>query len=907
MIGKTILHYEIAGKLGEGGMGTVYKARDTKLERFVALKFLSTRLTASQTDKARFIQEAKAASALNHPNICTVHDIHEYEDQLFIVMEYIDGETLRETKANLSEKRILDIGIQVAEGLAAAHEKGIVHRDIKPENIMIRKDGIVQIMDFGLAKQGKGGDISRLTQAGTTMGTLGYMSPEQVQGIDADHRSDIFSFGVVMYELLAGISPFKGMHETAIIYEIVNVDVPPIATIKPDIDPQLDSIILECLEKDREERWQSAKELARTLRKIKRTSSGKRLSRQFGTQHSAPATSTVGSKSSGSITIEAFNRRFDFSKITGAKLLPWVLALVLFALLIYVWRTSSGNQTGAVAVKASILPPADAQFDGRLGGNYKLSPDGKTVAFVAVGSLGASSLWVRPLNSLQARQLKGTVGATYPFWSPDNRQVGYFARGELVKVNIYTGPPITICRAPQGRGGAWNRANVIVFAPQAIGGLYKVSASGGEPELVVPSDTTNADQSLRFPFFLPDGKHFLYSVQNSFSGSSPADVLKVGSLKGTTDVTLFRAASNAEYNDGRIFYMSQSTLLSRSFDPESFRVGENTQIFAANLNYFDPRIKGAFSLSDRGSMIYQEEDLGNRKLVLLDRSGKTIGNLVDKNVEAFAQFSPDNTRITFGALDRAGKNSDIWVYDLKRKIPSRVTFDPNYDTGSVFSPNGEQVVFSSNRNKVTDLYLKRVDGSDEARLLYHSPDWNVAGDWSADGKYILFQTLSPNTNWNLEVIDISENNKVLPFLKTKSNETRGRFSPDVQWVSYISNETGRKQLYVKPFRRGGGKWQISVEGALDGFWSKDGRSIYYVSLDRKLYKVRIQVSDSNILVDKPVLLFSFDDENITKIFDISTDGQFFLAELAKARAKIPPLTYVGNWQLLLKDETEEEY
>ncbi len=886
MIGKTILQYEILEQIGEGGMGTVYQARDAKLDRFVALKFLPPQLTAAEEEKARFVLEAKAASALNHPNVCTIHDIQEYEGQLFIVMEFIDGVTLRDKKDDLSDKRILDIGIQVAEGLAAAHEKGIVHRDIKPENIMIRKDGIVQIMDFGLAKLSTTGNVSRLTQAGTTMGTLGYMSPEQVKGIDADHRSDIFSFGVVMYELLAGFSPFKGMHETAIMYEIANVDAPPIATIKPDIDPQLDGIILECLEKDRDERCQSAKEIARNLRKIKRVSTGNRMSRAYTAQHPTVAAPAVSSKSSGSIAIEVFNRRID--------------------LLIYNWKTPDSGQIKSVAVKASVLPPLDAQFDSGMGGHYELSRDGKIIALVAVDSLGVSSLWVRPLNSIQARQLKGTEGAYYPFWSPDNKQIGYFSRGNLMKVNIFTGPPITICKASQGRGGAWNRANMIVFAPQAIGGLYKVSANGGEPALLVPSDSSNADQSLRFPFFLPDGRHFLYSVQNSFSGSSSRDDIKVASMEGDVDVVLFRAASNAEYANGRIFYMSQSTLVSRTFDPGNFQVGDDIQIFAANLNYFDPRIKGAFSLSDMGSLIYQEKDLEKRKLVLLNRDGKTFDNLLDKTVESFARFSPDNSRVTFGTLDRAGKNSDIWVYDLKRKISSRVTFNPNYDVASIFSPDGKQVVFSSNRNKVMDLYLKKVDGSDQARLLYHSADLKYATDWSRDGKYIVFQILSPGGGWNLEIVDISENHKIIAFLKTKSNENIGAFSPDSKWVSYISNETGQTQLYVKPLGVGSGKWQISIDGALSGTWAKDGRSMYYVSPDRKLYTVRIQIREFNILVDKPVLLFSFSENNITNIFDISNDGQYFLAELAKAKAKIPPLTYVQNWPGLIQPETKED-
>jgi serine/threonine protein kinase len=337
MIGQTILHYKILEKLGEGGMGEVYKAQDTKLDRFVALKFLPSQLTASKDDKARFIQEAKAASAMNHPNVCTIYSIEEYNNQLFISMEYVEGKTLKDKKDSLSEKQILEIGIQVAEGLAAAHEKGIVHRDIKPENIMIRKDGIAQIMDFGLAKLYKDSNVSRLTKAGSTVGTMGYMSPEQVQGLDVDHRTDIFSFGVVLYELLAGESPFKGMHETAIMYEIVNVDAPPLSTLKPDIDPELDEIILECLEKDKDERCQSAKELAKDLRKVKK-STGHRKSRVYKTQTFANEANNVKTKS-GVFDIN-FKRRIFTNKVPLSIITLMGIALLVT---IYLLLTSSKN------------------------------------------------------------------------------------------------------------------------------------------------------------------------------------------------------------------------------------------------------------------------------------------------------------------------------------------------------------------------------------------------------------------------------------------------------------------------------------------------------------------------------------------------------------------------------------
>ena len=390
MIGETILHYKIIEKLGEGGMGEVFKAQDTKLDRFVALKFLPSQLTASEDDKARFIQEAKAASAMNHPNICTIYSIEEFNDQLFISMEFVDGKTLKDKKDSISEKQKLELSVQVAEGLAAAHEKGIVHRDIKPENIMIRKDGIAQIMDFGLAKLYSDKNASRLTKVGTTMGTLGYMSPEQVQGLDVDHRTDIFSFGVVLYEMFAGESPFKGMHETAIMYEIVNVDAPPLSTIKEGIDPELDEIILECLEKDKDDRCQSAKELAKDLRKVKKYS-GHKKSRVYNVNTAAFKTQTGQaplSNSSGSIAIEAFNRRFELR-----KLFPMFFALIFIAAAVFAYLYFNQSKTFSNgAIQFELNSPNGTKFEDDV---PQISPDGKVIAFTAADSTGKSMIWLR--------------------------------------------------------------------------------------------------------------------------------------------------------------------------------------------------------------------------------------------------------------------------------------------------------------------------------------------------------------------------------------------------------------------------------------------------------------------------------------------------------------------------------
>jgi serine/threonine protein kinase len=546
MIGSTISHYRILEKLGEGGMGEVYKAQDTKLDRLVALKFLPSSTTATEADKARFIQEAKAASALNHTNVCTIYDIQEYEDpqgikKLFIVMEFVDGETLR-NKKNLSVKQVLEIGAQAAEGLAAAHEKGIVHRDIKPENIMLRKDGRVQIMDFGLAKLYAGTEASRLTKAGTTMGTVGYMSPEQVQGQDVDHRTDIFSLGVVLYELLAGESPFKGVHETAIIYEIVNVDAAPIATVKADIGPELDQLILECLEKDKDERFQSAKELARGLRKLKRGSTGSRASKMFNTGTVAMKSGVqrdTATNLSGPLVYEDVPLKKLLRNVVYNRPILWTAIVVFFlstAVLSFLFlsKKSAGNSTGTMSIAATLEPPPGKQFtfaaNGFEGVHIAVSPDGSMLAFVGQDSAGRQSLWVRQLNSLSAQELNGTDGAYYPFWSYDSKYIGYFSGGSLKKILASGGPSVTICKANDARGGSWNQNDVIVFEPEENMGIFAVAASGGKPREITKLDTAMGEQTQRWPCFLPDGQHFIFYSRVPGASTQDLDGIYAASL-----------------------------------------------------------------------------------------------------------------------------------------------------------------------------------------------------------------------------------------------------------------------------------------------------------------------------------------------------------------------------------------
>ena len=484
MIGQTISHYKILEKLGEGGMGVVYKAQDTSLNRFVALKFLPEHVSASADDTARFIQEAQAAAALNHPNICTIYGIEQADNKTFIVMEFVEGQTLQEKKSSLSMKQAIDIGIQVAEGLAAAHEKGIVHRDIKPENIMIRKDDRAQIMDFGLAKL-RG--ASRLTKEGSTVGTAGYMSPEQVQGQDTDHRSDIFSLGVLLYEMLSGQSPFKGIHETAIIYEIVNVDAPPMSSIKPEITPELDAIVLECLEKDPKERTQSASQVAVDLKRARRSSSRTRMSRVM------PAIPTAA----GSRQMDPVSGSFRISRLQRS--LPWaILAVVVLAALgWFLFYGSKGTQTvnhlniSAIASQDKLIYCSDIP-------SLALSPNGRLLVYT-VSQGGVIQLYARSLDNYEVRALQGTTNGTAPFFSPDGQWIGFFADGKIKKIPVGGGAAEALCDAAGFRGACWGPDNRIYYSPTFTSGLFSVSAVGGDPTPVTSLDSTKGERTDRWP------------------------------------------------------------------------------------------------------------------------------------------------------------------------------------------------------------------------------------------------------------------------------------------------------------------------------------------------------------------------------------------------------------------------
>jgi len=909
MIGSIISHYKILEKLGEGGMGVVYKAEDTKLDRTVALKFLPPHLASSEQDKARFVQEAKASAAMNHPNVCSIIDIQEHDGQMFIVMEFVDGQTLRQKKDAITFRQAVEIGIQIADGLAAAHEKGIVHRDIKPENIMIRKDGIAQIMDFGLAKlRASGSKVTRLTKEGSTVGTAGYMSPEQVQGHDTDHRSDIFSYGVLMYEMFTGQLPFRGIHETALMYEIVNVDAAPMSALKPELNPELDVIVLDCLEKDPKERCQSVAEAARSLRRVKRESTRQRVSRVTA---SRPA--YVQSATMQAMTPEPAST--DVQK--KSSLLPWIISGVLFIIaagaIAYTLFMKPVVPVAPLPVtRAIVLPPSRVNFNVSNGGHLAVSPDGKKIAFVGTDTTGINQLWVRAVESLTPVPLAGTNGAYHPFWSPDGKSLAFFAGGKLKKIDAAGGPVVTICDAADGRGGAWNNAGMIVFSPNPLDALYKVSAAGGVPVAVTALDTVSKIQSHRWPHFLPDGKHFIYTTQAATLGAEN-DMIRIArlpdgqaSLDSTGDSLLMRGNSNVEYASGYLLFHRQAMLMAQPFDTATFQFTGDAVPIAEQLQYNDGRSRAMFSVSKNGVLIYQSGEEQQTKFAFFDRAGNRL-TPPDAKWPRGGRLSHDGKKIAYVFFETQGRQSDVWLYELNGRRSSRFTFDLKTDWDPFWSPHDDSVVFSSNRSGKSDLYIKHANGTGTEQLLVKSDDNKFVTDWSQDGTYLAYTSYgNPKTKADLWLLPMIGSRTPVPFLQTEFIEGIGSFSPDGKWIAYQSDESGKNEVYVRPLDGTTGKWGVSINGGSNPRWSRDGKTIFFQSAGNAL-AATVRVIQSAIVIDSVRTLFDFESRGITRgvgggIQDVSGDGQKFLFLVTELHQTSPPITLVVNWNEELKNK-----
>ncbi len=561
------------------------------------------------------------------------------------------------------------------------------------------------------------------------------------------------------------------------------------------------------------------------------------------------------------------------------------------------WRfLAAGGSGDRSTVQSLIIPPEKNQFNTTGGGHLAISPDGLTIAFVATDSSGTNRIWVRPLNSLNAIPLQGTEEATYPFWSFDSRTIAFFAGGKLKKIDSRGGPTLTICEAPDGRGGTWSKAGVILFAPGPYDPLFRVSAAGGTPAKVTKIDTSGTELSHRWPHFLPDGEHFLY-VNMTSATATDSDAVKIGSLEAGTVRALFRGNSNIAYASGRLLFERQSTLMAQPFDPDEMEFTADAVPVAEKVQYNPARSKGIFSVSDNGVLVYQSGERSDPEVAIFDRAGRRIVLLGEAGAQ-YMKFAPDGKKFVYSRPDPQSGQNDIWIYDLARRIASRFTFDAASDIVPVWSPRGDSIVFSSNRSGRAALYLKNANGTGDENLLAKSLVDLYATDWSEDGRFLSVTTFGdPVTHADLWTVTMSGERKQAPFLKTAFNEWVGAYSSDGKWVAYQSDETGKYEIYVRSADSTGGKWQISSAGGTNPYWSADGREILYNSLDRKLVSVHVDGRGSTMVVDSLSTLFDFESKGIVggNLSDMSPDGRSFLARVSDSRGVVSPITLVVNW------------
>ncbi len=880
MIGTTISHYKIIEKLGEGGMGIVYKAEDTTLKRIVALKFLPEHVSASETDKARFLLEAQAAAALNHPNICTIYGIEETDGKIFIAMEFIDGQTLNLKRDSVNLHKAIDIGIQIADGLAAAHEKGIVHRDIKPENIMVRKDGIAQIMDFGLAKL-RASRASRLTKEGSTVGTAGFMSPEQIQGQDTDHRSDIFSLGVLLYELLTGELPFKGVHETALLYEIVNVDPVPMSTVKSEIDPELDRIILECLQKDPEERYQSVKEISRDLKRFKRESSKARVSRVIST-HSMQKAPIPAEKNEAT---KPAPKRFPLLWIAGAFLAGAALTVLFWQPWVSKEPPLSLNLRLTTKLSDNISMPI-----GTAGVN--ISPDGKFISLLAQDGLG-SRFYLRPTDREVYEAIGGSEVAaglvSYTGFSPDGKWVAFNPGNSIKKASVFGGASVTVCNVgTQLRGLSWGSDKRIYFGTINNAILY-VNEDGGTPVPVTTLDSTAGEISHRFPELLPDGKNVLYTVKFNNITTFEEAAIAVCNINTGERKIIIRGGSYARYTPtGHLVYARGSYIFAVPFDLKSLEVtGAPKQLFKGGwMNPFSGEVSLAFS--NNGTLIYIPRGIESytvSQIKWIDRQG-LVTSLVDSmNSYFIAALSPDQEKI---ALHVQAANDDVWLYHTKRQSLTRLTFGGGNSGFPIWSHDGNYVIYMSETGKGSNIYRKSWDGSGKAERLTQSDHTQYPRSVSPDGKILTF-----NQDGDIWLLEMDGSGKTTPFIESSAAEQNPVFSPDGKYITYESNESGKNEIYVVSYPSKSGKWQISAGGGTNPFWSPAGGELFYTQ-GTSFVRVSIR-NGSQFDYSAPQKLFTLPPDGAS-INDVSSDGQrFVMITIPFTELSASEITLVTNW------------
>ncbi len=876
--------YEVIGPLGAGGMGEVYRAKDTRLDREVAVKILPEGFDADEQRRLRFEREAKAISSLNHPHICTLYDVGHENGTHYLVMELLEGESLADRLARgpLPPDQVLKHGAQIADALECAHKHGVVHRDLKPGNVVLTKTG-AKLVDFGLARaSAEGGGVGGssdlataakpLTQQGTIVGTFQYMAPEQLEGHEADARTDIFALGALLFEMATGKHAFEGKSRPSLIAAIVSSQPPPVSSVVPMCPPALDHIVRKCLEKEADERWQSAHDVAEELRWI------------------AQAGSQAGVASS--ITVRRRTREG----------LAWTLAALGAVAAIGLGVALARSRAQApTAFRATLPPPpgtALVPYD-ELG--LALSPDGRSLAFVALARDGSKQIWVRDFSSGAARPVPETQGAWYPFWSPDGRYLGFFADGKLKKIDLRGGSPQVLADAPTGRGGSWSRSDVILFAPNIRAPIQSIPASGGAPASVTRFDGAK-ETSHRWPQFLPDGRHFLYMSRGRIEGKPELGRLALASLDSPEPTMLVEDATNATYvPPGYLLYGRSGNLLAQHFDVKVLRlVGEPVTVLDEKLAYWEPKNLLMFTASDDGALVYLPGTSRPTVFTWYDRSGRVLGALGEAGNQFNPRISPDGKKIAIVRGD--APKSDVWIHELEYDRDYRFTFQSGDFFAPRWSPDGSRLMFGCHPKVGQGICVKSLREGGEVTPLIEGLSWKDPGGWLPDGS-LVYDDQSPQTNEDLMVMPPDRKGEPRILLRTPFSESGAEPSPDGRWVAYLSDETGRFEVYVRSSSGSTEQWQISTGGGAQPRWRGDGKELFFATPDGKVMATPIETHPS-FRPGSPRALFTLPEppNRLLPLFeDVTPDGNRFLLNLPTESAASVGFRVVLHWRALIGD------
>jgi Tol biopolymer transport system component len=867
--GDMLTHYEILAKIGAGGMGEVYRARDTVLDRDVALKILPPEFAGDAERLARFRREAKVLASLNHPNIASIYGLEETPNCIFLVMEMVEGDDLSELlkQGPLAVEDAVAVATQIAEGLEEAHEKGIIHRDLKPANVKRTPEGKVKVLDFGLARAMAGQSAEEeqgltetptltaaVTRAGMIMGTAPYMSPEQARGLAVDRRTDIWAFGVILFEMLTGKQLFSGDTVTDTLASILKTD-PEWESLPAGLPFQVERVLRRCLTRNPRQRLRDIGE-ARVRLEEPDAESG-----MF----------------SGAIA----PLRDDARRWT--RLLPWGLAAVTLAALGLVMLGSAKEEPAppATSIHLAIPSPEGATF--QLNDIYPslpvVSPDGRHVIFGARDDEdGTVQLYLRSLESNQAVALDGTENAQYPFWSPDSKWIAFFDRNEgLKKIPVGGGPDQVICAAGNGKGGSWSPDGIIVFTPSFDTPLHKVPAVGGESVPVTSLADDIGVNSHRHPFFLPDGRRFLYLARpnNEEIGSE----IRVASLDGDSTRVLMESGEAVEYASGYLLFMRKQVLMAQSFDVDRLAFAGDPVPIASNILVLGGAAKAAFSVSAEGTLCYlQGKDVTTARLNWLDRKGNESGQIEDQSPFDTAVLSPDQRSIALTILDNQKIVRDLWIYDIDRQFKSRFTFDGADERYPVWSPDGRQLYFSSARTGHYSIFRKAVNGSGPAELVLDTGKDLLVWAVSPDGSTMLYSATDDSTGNDIWAADLTGQAEPRPVKVSPNEDGAARFSPDGRWVSYWSMETGRGQVYLSPWPSLAFAQQVSTVSGTWAFWRGDGREIVYQDEAGKVFAVELSFDGDGVRIGPPTELFDHGTVKFSgPLLDVGADGERLVA------------------------------